>query len=257
MWTFILALFPLVLVFLWTEKFDAFRVLAISSASGLLSEMGIQKILRKRVSLYDGSALLASLLFALFIPVHLASWQVALGAAFGMIFGKQIFGGLGQNPFHPAVVGCAFIFAAFAKSLNFGIPLIGVESYSLIIATALGGLILLFSKIIRWEAPLLYLTGYVLFSLALGNPGGNFDWLLLAAAFFLVTDPVTTPLTRMGQQWFALGAGILSAFFSKSFPSFQGAIYAILGMNALNPWFDQLFRPAGARKVYRLNLAPK
>ncbi len=257
MWTFVLALLPTILVFLWTEKFDAFRVLVISTVSGLLSEFGMQRLLKKRGSLYDGSALLTSLLFALLIPLHLTSWQIALGAAFGMIFGKQIFGGLGQNPFHPAVVGCAFVFVAFAQPFHFETPLLDAKAYSLIAATALGGCGLVFSKIIRWETPLLYFTGFVLFSLALGEQREIFYGPLLVAAFFLATDLVTTPLTRMGQQWFALGAGILSALFSKPFPSSQGVIYAILWMNAFNPWFDQLFRPTGARKIYGLNLAPE
>lgn len=241
MWTFVLALLPTLFVFLWIGKFNAFRVLAVSAVSSLLSELVMQKILRKRGSLYDGTALLSSLLYALFMPLALPSWQVAAGASFGIIFGKQIFGGLGQNPFHPAAVGCAFVFITFNSSLPF-LTLTGIEAYSLLAAATLGGLILI-SRKVRWEIPILYLAGFVLFSTGLGEKGNIFDWPLLIAAIFLVTDPPTTPISRQGQQWFSLGAGILSAAYSKFFTPFEGVIYAVLFMNALNPWLDGLFRP--------------
>ena len=259
MWTVVLALVPAVVAFIFVSGFSAFRIFVVSSASALLAEMGIWKLRAKRATLYDGSALLTSILFALFLPADLASWKVALGSAFGIIFGKQVFGGLGQNPFNPALVGCAFVFAAFPASISaFRESLGALHSTSLASAILLGGLALLLMRLIHWEIPLLYLGGYALFCLALGYEAGEkvLDWPILLGAFFLVTDPVTTPLTRMGEQWFALGAGILSALFAASLNPFQGITYAVLWMNALNPWLDREFRPSRARSVYGLRPLP-
>ena len=251
-WTTLLALVPAVLVFLFLKGFSSFRILTVSTASALLSEMGAEKFLGKRPSLYNGSALLSAFLFALFIPPDLASWKAALGAAFGIIFGKQIFGGLGQNPFNPSLVGCAFIFTLSSHPSVFFRESAGAAQSTVLAGMIFaGGLVLIFKRIIRWEVPLLYWGGYVLFCFALGDEAGQsvFSWPLLAAAFFIVTDPVTTPVTRLGGQWFALGAGIGSAFFSKSTNLFQGITSAVLLMNALSPWLDTQFRPAGAKRI--------
>ena len=249
-WTVNLALLPVLLAQILVSGFSAFRILVVASAAGLLAEAAMRKLLGKRQTLYDGTALLGSLLFALFVPVGLASWKVALGAVFGIIFGKQIFGGLGQNPLNPALVSAAFIFCAFPDSTGSFQNLPGPFASTLLLsAVLLGGILLLFTQIVRWEIPLLYLTGYFLFCVALGTGGRTkFEWPVLVSAFFLVTDPVTTPLTRNGQQRFAAAAGILTPFFAKIFGPFQGVACSVLLMNALNPWFDRPARFAKAKK---------
>ncbi len=249
-WTVNLALLPVLLAQILVLGFSAFRILAVSSAAGLLAEAALRQLLGKRQTLYDGTALLSSLLFALFVPPALASWKVALGAAFGIIFGKQIFGGLGQNPLNPALAGAAFIYCAFPDSAGSFQNLPGPFASTLLwSAVLLGGILLLFTQIVRWEIPLLYLAGYFLFCLALGGDGGQaLEWPVLVSAFFLVTDPVTTPLTRNGQQRFAAAAGILAPFFSKIFGPFQGVAYSVLLMNALNPRFDRHVKLAKAKK---------
>ena len=255
MWTVLLSLVPAVGAAPFVSGFPAFRVLVVASSSAILAEMGAQKILGRRPSVYDGSAFVTALLFALFLPPHLASWKVALGAAFGIIFGKQVFGGLGQNPFNPALVGCAFVFAAFSSSRDFSLDSAATaQSLPLAAGVLGGGLFLLLKGRVHWEIPLLYLAGYVLLSLASGpgEKGNAIFWPLLLAAFFMVTDPVTTPLTRMGEQWFALGAGVLSALFTISSTPFEGITCAILLMNAVNPWLDRQFRPSGGKKALGL-----
>lgn len=64
--------------------------------------------------------LVTGLLFPLILPPATPYWVVALGIAFGVAFGKEIFGGTGRNPFNPALVGRCFVFLAYPKQLAEG-----------------------------------------------------------------------------------------------------------------------------------------
>ena len=246
LWTVALSLLPAVFVTLIFLKFQAFRILVVAAASAVLAEMGIRRLFKKKSTLYDGSAVLVALLLALLLPSTVPSWQVALASAFAIIFGKEIFGGLGQNPFHPALVGRAFLMAAFPFSTP---PVLSslLDAGGVVPCLALlgGGTVLLFKRLIRWEILLLYLGSIFLFSVALGGRVEEvlFSGTILLAAFFLVTDPVTTPLTRWGERWFALGSGLLTLAIRQGTSTVEGVTYGILIMNALNPWFDHWFRP--------------
>jgi electron transport complex protein RnfD len=69
-------------------------------------------------SLRDGSALLTGVLLALTLPPSVPLWMAFLGGAVGVGLGKTIWGGLGQNLFNPALVGRAFLQAAFPGALT-------------------------------------------------------------------------------------------------------------------------------------------
>jgi len=67
--------------------------------------------------------------------------------------------------------------------------------------------------------------------------------LIFLAAFFIVTDPATIPLTRPGRRWFAAGAGALGAALSLWAGPLPGVVHSILLMNGLAPVLDRKFRP--------------
>ncbi len=69
-------------------------------------------------SVADGSAVITGLLLGLSLPPGFPMWMAFLGGFFGMAFGKIIFGGLGQNIFNPALVGRAFLQAAFPVAIT-------------------------------------------------------------------------------------------------------------------------------------------
>ncbi len=116
----------------------------------------------------------------------------------------------------------------------------------------LGGLWLLALRIIHWEIPLAMLATVLVLALVAQqvNPGrypsGLFHWLsggLLLGAFFIATDPVTSPITRGGRLLFGLGCGAV-AFVIRSWGSFpEGVAFAVLFMNALTPLIDRYWRP--------------
>lgn len=127
------------------------------------------------------------------------------------------------------------------------------------IALLVGGLFLLFKKIIRWEIPVAYLGTVGLLAWLLPAPlgGGVYSpwatgpWLyhlvsggLMIGAFFMATDMVTSPMTRTGQLIFGIGCGVLTVvirIYSSAYP--EGVCYSILLMNTCVPLIDAWTRP--------------
>ena len=245
MWTVVLALLPAVIAHLVLKRYDAFRIVTISLASAILSEMGMRRLFAKRVSVYDGSVVITALLYALLIPPDLPSWMAALGAIFAVIVGKEIFGGLGQNPFNPALVGIIFLSACFPAARK--LFLIPIETGPLKIYSAavfLGGIILVAKRIIDWSSAFFYLAGFLVLRMICGTRADfSFLSIPLLAAFFLVTDPVTTPLMQKGRRLFALTAGAMTGFLQWGTSAAEAVVYSILLMNGLVPWFDHFLRP--------------
>ncbi|MCX8057490.1 MAG: RnfABCDGE type electron transport complex subunit D [Ignavibacteria bacterium] len=84
----------------------------------ILTEAIIQKILKQKITITDGSAFLTGLLLALTLPPNFSLSATAIGAVFAIAIGKQIFGGLGFNIFNPALAGRAFLQAAFPVEIT-------------------------------------------------------------------------------------------------------------------------------------------
>ena len=100
--------------------FGLYQLLIIIVAAGFANgtEAAIQAVRKKKVSLYDGSAMITGLLLALTLPPNFSLAATALGAVVAIGLGKQIFGGLGYNIFNPALVGRAFLQAAFPAAIT-------------------------------------------------------------------------------------------------------------------------------------------
>ena len=203
MWFVVAALIPSIVAALtffgWMQIFII--ITAVVFAVG--TEAAIQSIRKKKVTWFDGSAALTGLLLALTLPPNFSLSATAIGSVVAIGLGKQIFGGLGYNIFNPALVGRAFLQAAFPVQIttwlkpNFAVdsvtsatPLaafkfdkiftdtvpmaIGNVGGSLgetsAIAVLIGGLLLIAVGIVNWRIPLSMIIGMFLF-------GGMF-WLI-------------------------------------------------------------------------------
>jgi Na+-transporting NADH:ubiquinone oxidoreductase subunit B len=96
-----------------------------------------------------------SILFALIVPPDIPLWQVALGISFGVVIGKEIFGGTGKNFLNPALTGRAFLFFAYPAEISGDAVWVAVDGFSG--ATALGiaasdGMEALAGQITWWDA---------------------------------------------------------------------------------------------------------
>jgi Na+-transporting NADH:ubiquinone oxidoreductase subunit B len=74
--------------------------------------------------------LVTGMLYALILPPTMPLWQVAVGISFGVVFGKEIFGGTGYNVFNPALVARAFVFFAYPASISGDAVWVAVDGYT-------------------------------------------------------------------------------------------------------------------------------
>ncbi|MFB6290581.1 MAG: RnfABCDGE type electron transport complex subunit D [Candidatus Bipolaricaulia bacterium] len=109
----VLALLPAVAAGIYYFRLDAVFLLLTTVLASLISEALIQKILGREVDLSDKSALVTGLLVALILPPEIPLYAAGLGSVFAIVIGKQLFGGLGNNIFNPALIGRAFLVAAY------------------------------------------------------------------------------------------------------------------------------------------------
>lgn len=84
----------------------------------------------------DLSAILTAILLALSLPPLLPWWMVIIGTLFAIILAKQLYGGLGQNPFNPAMVGYVILLISFPKEMTSWLPPAGLEGATLTLSTA-------------------------------------------------------------------------------------------------------------------------
>lgn len=86
----------------------------------LLFEAAIVALRKRPIAFYlkDGSVLVTGLLLALALPPYSPWWLIAVAAGFAVVFGKQLFGGLGQNPFNPAMLGYVVVLVSFPVDMT-------------------------------------------------------------------------------------------------------------------------------------------
>ncbi|MCD5401796.1 RnfABCDGE type electron transport complex subunit D [candidate division NPL-UPA2 bacterium] len=183
-------LIPAVAASVYFYRGKAISLIIVCILAALITEAIFQKVRRRKVTLLDGSALVTGILLALVLPPNLPLGIAILGAVIAIALGKQIFGGLGYNIFNPALVGRAFLMAAFPvlfttwtepfslDAVTGATPLalmkfqgettplldlfLGRTSGSLgetsAVALLLGGIYLLWKRYIDWRIPLGYLV---------------------------------------------------------------------------------------------------
>ena len=286
----VLALLPAYLVALYYFGVGALAVSVISIASCIGFEAFIQRfVLKTKVSISDGSAALTGLLLAMNLPSNLPWWMVIIGSMAAIGLGKMCYGGLGNNLFNPALVGRVFLLISFPAAMTvWPVPepfsmaymdaqtaatplsfmkfdqmlppilntLIGNEGGSMgevsAIALLLGGLFLIWKKVITWHIPVSILATVAVFTgimhlvdpIAYETPlwhlcsGG-----LLLGAIFMATDYVTSPMTTRGQLLYGVGIGLITVVIRLwgSYP--EGVSFAILLMNAATPLIDKYILP--------------
>ena len=108
-----LALLPVFAVSMYLYGFNQiFFIALVGTLTAVLSEALLQKLLSSKFSYLDGSAFLTGLLLSMTLGPLTPLWMVGLGS-FVAIVSKQVYGGIGQNPFNPALIGRAFLLLSF------------------------------------------------------------------------------------------------------------------------------------------------
>ena len=114
MWHVVASLVPVVAASALFFGVSALLQVGVAVLFALLAE----RATGKGGAIGDGSATITGLLLGLTLPAGFPLWMTALGSAFAIVFGKSVWGGLGQNVFNPALVGRAFLQAAFPVAIT-------------------------------------------------------------------------------------------------------------------------------------------
>ena len=127
----IIALLPALAASLWVFGVGALVVTITAIAASVLFEYLIEKYLLKVPStISDGSAVITGLLLAFNLPSNLPIWIIIIGALVAIGIGKMSFGGLGNNPFNPALVGRVFLLISFPVQMTtWPKPMVNVGTY--------------------------------------------------------------------------------------------------------------------------------
>lgn len=279
----IIALIPAAIAGTVIFGLRALLVIGVCVGVSVLSEFLFNIVAKKDQSIGDLSAVVTGLILALNIPANAPLWEAAVGAVFAIVVVKCLFGGVGKNVVNPAATARVFMLVAFGSLTKAAFPQ-GVDAVSgatplallaqgeatpplmdlflgniggaigetCTLALLIGCAYLLIKKVIMWHTPVAYIGTAFLFTLAL--EGGNVEtalaWILSGGLFlgaiFMATDYVTSPATPLGRIVFGIGAGLLTVLirFWGVYP--EGASFAILIMNILNPFIDSLT----ARKLF-------
>ena len=190
MYNVIIALLPATIVGIYVFGFPALKTVVVGSVFAILTEYIWQKLFNKKITAFDGSALLTGLLLALNLPASSPWWVAALGSIVAIVVGKQVFGGLGYNPFNPALVARVFLLISFPVEMTKWMkPVIGKGFLSPDIvteATPLG----LVKEEVMLHGKMVTAKTISLFDLFVGNVGGCIGEVsvlaLLAGGLYLI-----------------------------------------------------------------------
>jgi electron transport complex protein RnfD len=285
----------------------------LACTSAVAFEAAALSLRNRPVAFYlkDYTALVTAVLLGLALPPYCPWWLVVLGVFFAIIVAKHLFGGMGYNPFNPAMVGYVVLLISFPLEMSqwaapkgvagevpgllaalqekfFGSGLDGYTAATPLdvlkqnagllvnalyqqepvlnqgrwagagwewvnISFLLGGGYLLYKRIFTWHAPVAMLVTLGFLS-ALFYDGGSsasagsplFHWLsggTMFGAFFILTDPVTSAVSKRGRLIFGAGAGAI-IFVIRAWGNYpDGIAFAVLLMNFAAPFIDYYTLP--------------
>ncbi|TCP95057.1 electron transport complex protein RnfD [Cricetibacter osteomyelitidis] len=319
------AMLPAIAVQIYFFGFGVLVQILLAVSFAWLLEFGVT-LLRKKTPLFylsDFSVTVTALILAVAIPSYAPYWIILIGTFCAVMLGKHVYGGLGQNPFNPAMVGYVVLLIAFPLQMTtwtpplsllhepltlndalhlvfagnttdgFGLrqltanidgitqatPLDAVKTglkttalsdvfaspiftgfpqlgglgwWQLNLAFLLGGLFLVWKKIIHWQIPLAFLATFAVLATVTwfidpqhtANPLWHlFSGAMMFCAFFIATDPVTASITIKGKVIFGILLGVLVYVirFHGNYP--DGVAFGILLANICVPLIDHYTRP--------------
>lgn len=115
----LLAAVPAALTGVVAYGLPALGVVALSISSAMIWEYLFNRVAKRAVTIGDGSAALLGLLFGMLMPASMPWWAVIIGTFIMIVIGKQIYGGIGANPFNPVMVAVAILMVAWSNLFDY------------------------------------------------------------------------------------------------------------------------------------------
>jgi electron transport complex protein RnfD len=314
----LLATVPGVLVMTWFFGPGTLINLVLGGGVALAAESAVVALRGRhpRTAITDLSALVTSTLLCIALPPYAPWWIIVIGVLTAVLLGKQVFGGLGYNPFNPAMVGYVVLLISFPIQMSSWTlprdlgPIPGISEalhrvfspssidamtgatpldllrqntgllfddlimsrpelsgwggpgwFELNLAFMLGGLWLLYRRVFTWHAPFAMLATLALCAL-IGFDGGSsqsggsalfhlFSGASMFAAFFIITDPVSSAVSNRGRLIFGALIGLL-VYLIRALGNYPDAVaFAVLILNFCAPFIDHYTQPTvyGTRKT--------
>ncbi len=265
MWGTVAALLPITIAAIYLFGLPALTIILVTVIAAVVTEIVIYKAASQPITINDGNAVLIGLLLALIMPPSVPIWVPIIGAAFAIAVPKYIFGGTGTLVFHPALVGFAFLLAAWPTLMGTGsTPYLGGFSDLLLETGAgrlveaspalvlLGGAFVLYKKYVDRRVAL-SATILLLLLMPIVGMGSQLPYVITGGYFlgliFLAADPITTPATKRGRLVYGtmLAGLILIQLYFNTY--FAGMCFAVLMMNVFSPLIDKntIPKPIGGK----------
>jgi electron transport complex protein RnfD len=232
-----------------------FGIVAMGMGIGVLVEYACQVIMRQPYHAVNGHGALMGMIMALLMPPTIPWWVLLIGIVTAVVVGKQIFGGIGGYPMHPAIVGWLVLLLSWPNHL-YPVDMSSIASAHIacIIATTAGGIMLIALSHIQWRVPAGVILGVVLSTLLFKEDlkVGALSQLMTGhvalAAFFVAPDSTSSPVNKLATWIYGIGTGFLIILI-RAYGIWPDAVpFAVLLMNVLNPLLDRL-RPRVKRVV--------
>lgn len=284
----IIALLPATIFGIYNFGYRAAILVAVCVIGSVLFEGAYEFFMKQRLTVKDLSAAVTGLLLALNLPHDFPIWMALIGCGFAIIVVKQVFGGIGQNFMNPALAARCFLVLSFGTRMTVftydGItgatPLKQLKDTGVVenlfdmfigttggtigetstLAILIGGVFLLIKGIIDFRIPTAYILSFLLFMGIFGDGGFSPEFLaahlcgggLMLGAFFMATDYVTSPITRVGRIVFGVLLGILTGIFRVFGPNAEGVSFAIIFCNLLVPIIERFTMPTAFGRKNRM-----
>lgn len=289
-----LSLLPATIVGILVYGWNAFGIVALAVASAVAAEWLWCKACRKPSAIWDGSAVVTGLLLALSLGPQTPLYLPVIGSVFAIVVCKGCFGGLGKNFINPALAARCFLLISFANAMAIKPVVDAVATAtpvgamkageavditkmflgtadgvigSSILALLAGGLLLWSMDIIHGQICFSVLIGFTLFMGLFGDKGFDPGYLLahlcgggvVMGAFFMATDYVTSPVSRLGQFIYGCLIGVLGGLFRLKGNTADSFSYAIIIGNVCSPLIDTYIvqKPFAYRRIGRTRKTSK
>ncbi|MGX8698889.1 MAG: RnfABCDGE type electron transport complex subunit D [bacterium] len=272
-----LTLVPTAVIGIAVNGVKALLVILVSIASCFLTELLFDKLTHRPDTWKDGSACVTGMLLALSLSPDTPLYAPVLGGIFAILVVKCCFGGLGKNFINPALAARCFLLISFGSAMTV-YKVDGVSSATPVaellagravnvsemflgtaggvigasaVALLAGGLVLWALDIIHGEICFSVVAGFALFIGLFGGQGFDPAFLLahicgggvLMGAFYMATDYVTSPVSKLGQMTYGCLIGVLGGLFRLYGSSADSFSYSVIIGNLLTPLIDTYVFP--------------